>query len=59
MHGAIDRTYISIVKPLGPFLEDYYYHELGGCNIAVQIIVDYNKQFTNLFVGFFGSVHDF
>jgi hypothetical protein len=53
MHGAIDRTYISIVKPLGPFLEDYYYHELGGCNIAVQIKVDYNKQFTNLFVGFF------
>jgi hypothetical protein len=43
MNGAINRTHISILKPLGPFLEDYYYHELGGYNIVVQRIVDCNK----------------
>jgi ribosomal 30S subunit maturation factor RimM len=43
MHGAIDRTHISIREPLGPFLEDYYYHELVGCNIIVQSVVDCNK----------------
>jgi hypothetical protein len=58
MHDAIDITHISILKPLGPFLKDYYYHELHGCNIIVQKVVDCNKQFTNLFVGFLGNVHD-
>ncbi len=38
--GAIDGTYICIAKPIGVFLEDYYYHKTEGYNIVAHDVVD-------------------
>jgi hypothetical protein len=42
--GAIGGTHVSISKPLRPFVEDYYYHKIGGHNIVVQAIINYKKE---------------
>jgi hypothetical protein len=44
MQGAINKTYVSIAKPLGPFVEDYFYHKTCGYNIIAQAIVDSKKK---------------
>jgi hypothetical protein len=33
--GAIDGTHIYIAKPIGAFLEDYYYHKTKGYNMLL------------------------
>ncbi len=33
--GAIDGTHICIAKPIGVFLEDYYYHNTKGYNMLL------------------------
>jgi len=57
IHGAIDEIHIAIFMPFKPFVKDYYYHKSGGY-LVTQIMVDCNKQFADLFVGFFGLVND-
>jgi hypothetical protein len=34
VQGAIDGTHISILKPQGDFVEDYYYHNTSDYNIV-------------------------
>ncbi len=51
VQGAIDGTHISIVKSILCH-ENYYYHKLDGYNLVAQVVVDYKKKFTNVFVGF-------
>jgi hypothetical protein len=33
--GAIDGTHICIAKPIGVFLEEYYYHKTEGYNMLL------------------------
>jgi hypothetical protein len=47
-----------ILKPFGPFANNYYYHKSGGYNVVAQAMVDCNKEFIDLFIGLFGSVND-
>jgi hypothetical protein len=58
IRGAIDETHIAIFKPFDPFAKDYYYHKSGGYCVVTQTMVDCDKQFIDLFVGFLGSVND-
>jgi len=48
VQGAIDDTHISIVKHLGPFAKNYYFHKTSGYNMVAQAVVDYKKRFINL-----------
>jgi hypothetical protein len=41
VHGAIDGTHIQIFKPKTTFLEDYYYHKIGGYSVVAQTIINY------------------
>jgi hypothetical protein len=56
VHGAIDNTHIIIYKPITPFHEDYYHHKTSDYSIQVQVVVDFNKKFLELYVGFPGNV---
>jgi hypothetical protein len=33
LHGAIDNTHISILKPNITFVKYYFYHNIGGYSI--------------------------
>ncbi len=41
--GAINGTHISIAKPIGFFLRDYYYHKIACYNIVAKVMVDSQK----------------
>ncbi len=41
---AIDGTHVSILKFVGPFNEDYFYHKIGNNSIICQAVVDDNKK---------------
>ncbi len=41
MQGAMNGTHISLVKPQGAFVEDYYYHKIG-VSIMAQFVIDCN-----------------
>lgn len=56
--GAINGTHISIAKPIGVFLKDFYYHKIGGYNIVAQVMVDSQKRFLDVFVGLLKNVND-
>jgi len=34
LHGAIDNTHISILKPNITFVKHYFYHKIGGYSIV-------------------------
>ncbi len=51
VQGAIDGNHLSILKPQRAFVENYYYHQIGGYNIMAQCVVHYNKKFIDVFVG--------
>ncbi len=38
--GVINGTHISITKPQGGFIKDYYYHKTRGYSVMAQIMVD-------------------
>jgi len=57
VQGAIDGTHISIVKSILCH-ENYYYHKLDGYSLVAQVVVDYKKKFTNVFVGFPRNLND-
>jgi hypothetical protein len=54
----IDGTHFIISKPDGIFCENYFYHKSRGYIVVYKIVVDDQKQFTNIFVGLLGSVND-
>jgi hypothetical protein len=39
VQGAIDGTHLSIPKPQRAFVENYYYHKIGGYNIMAQLLM--------------------
>ncbi len=55
---AIDGTHFSISKIDGVLWENYFYQKKLGYNVVCEAIVDDQKQITNIFVGFPGSVND-
>jgi hypothetical protein len=55
---AIDGTHVSILKFVGPFNEDYFYHKIGNNSIVCQAVVDDKKLFIGLFIGLLGSAID-
>jgi hypothetical protein len=59
VHGAIDGTCIQISKPKTIYLEDYYYHKIGGYSIVVQTIIDCKKKFIDICVGLPSNNNDF
>lgn len=54
--GAIDGTHIRIQCPRNK--HDEYINHKGYYSIQVQAVADSDGKFTNVFVGFPGSVHD-
>ncbi len=56
--GAIDGTHICIAKPIGVFLEDYYYHKTKGYGIVAQVVVDSQKWFLDIYMGLLRNVND-
>jgi hypothetical protein len=56
VQGAINDTHLFILKPQRAFVEDYYYHKIGGYNIMAQCVVDYNKKIIDVFVGLPGML---
>jgi hypothetical protein len=58
VQGAIDGTHLFILKPPSVFVENYYYHKIGGYNIMAKCVVDYSKKNTNVFVRLPSSVND-
>jgi len=59
VHGTIDGMHISISKPNIAFVEDYYYHKIGGYSIVPHGVVDVKRRFINIFVGLIGNINDF
>jgi hypothetical protein len=57
VQGAIDGTHISILKPQGGFVEDYYYHNTSNYNIVAQV-VNRNKKIIDICMGFLGNVNE-
>lgn len=51
MQGVTDGTHVLISKPSIPYPQDYYYHNLGYSMVA-QVMVDSNKKFIDIFIGF-------
>jgi hypothetical protein len=45
------------MKP-SAYFENYYYHKVGEYNVVVQVVVDFRKMFTNMFMGLLGIVND-
>ncbi len=45
--GANDDIHIAITKPFGAFVEDYYYHKIGGYSIVAQAMDD-NQTWNSL-----------
>jgi hypothetical protein len=58
VQGAINGIHLFILKPLGVFVEDYYYHKIGGYNIMAKCVVDYSKKNIDVFVRLPSSVND-
>jgi hypothetical protein len=56
----IKSTFLLPSLQLSAFANEYYYFKKGyGYNVNVtQTIVDYNKKFTNLLVGFLGLISE-
>ncbi|KAJ8018434.1 Protein ANTAGONIST OF LIKE HETEROCHROMATIN PROTEIN 1 [Holothuria leucospilota] len=54
--GAIDGSHIPILAPVD-FPNDYY-NRKGHHSIVLQAVVDYRYRFTDVFIGWPGSVHD-
>ena len=54
--GAIDGTHIRIKCPRNK--HDEYINHKGYYSIQVQAVADSDGKFTDIFVGFPGSVHD-
>nr|XP_055049367.1 uncharacterized protein LOC129434466 [Misgurnus anguillicaudatus] len=54
--GAIDGSHIPITAPQ-LYAKDYF-NRKGHHSIILQALVDYQSQFTNINVGWAGSVHD-
>lgn len=50
VQGAIDGTHISILKPQGGFVEDYYYQNTNDYNIVAQVVNCNKKLLTFLWV---------
>jgi hypothetical protein len=48
--------HIWIVKP-PTYYKDYYYHKIGGYNVAAQVVVDCKKMFTYVFVEMMQGVY--
>jgi hypothetical protein len=36
VHGTIDGIHSVIMKPYGPFVDDYYYYKSGGYIMVLQ-----------------------
>ena len=54
--AALNRSHIPIVTPTDNHT-DYYNHK-GWYSVVIQGVVDYQYQFTDVYVGRPGSVHD-
>jgi hypothetical protein len=52
VQGAIDDAHISIVKHLGPFAKNYYFHKTSGYNMVAQAVVDCKKRFIDYLLTF-------
>jgi len=55
--GAIDRTYIAILKPQVS-ATNYFYFKSGAYTMTCQAVVDSNKRFLDLNVGMPTSTND-
>ncbi len=56
--GVVDGAHISIPRPQRVHAVDYY-HKTSRYSIVAQAVVDCNKRFIYVYVGFFGSVNGF
>ncbi|ROJ25256.1 Protein ANTAGONIST OF LIKE HETEROCHROMATIN PROTEIN 1 [Anabarilius grahami] len=54
--GAIDRSHIPIIAP--PENHTDYFNHKGWHSVILQAVVDYKYCFTNINIGWPGSVHD-
>ncbi|XP_065121943.2 uncharacterized protein [Paramisgurnus dabryanus] len=54
--GAIDGSHISVTPPSEDSKD--YYNRKGSYSIILQAVVDHRSRFTNINVGWPGSVHD-
>jgi hypothetical protein len=59
VHGTIDGIHISISKPNIAFVEDCYYHKIGGYSLVPQGVLDVKGRFANIFVDLLGSINEF
>jgi hypothetical protein len=56
--GSINGTHIFITKAPRIFDKNYNYYKTMGFSIVYQIVIDVNKNFTNLYIGMSNSRHD-
>ena len=54
--GVIDGTHVPIIAP-EEFAKDYF-NRKGYYFVLMQALVDCNYCFTNIYIGWPGSVHD-
>ena len=57
MRGAFDSTHMEVELPGGSRSTDYFDKD-KDYSYVVQATIDSDMQFLNVFVGFFGVVHD-
>uniref|UniRef100_A0A667XSF7 Putative nuclease HARBI1 n=1 Tax=Myripristis murdjan TaxID=586833 RepID=A0A667XSF7_9TELE len=54
--GCIDGTHIPVIAPQQNHTE--YYNRKGWHSVILQVVCDHQSRFTNINVGYPGSVHD-
>jgi hypothetical protein len=58
IHGVIDMTQICIQKLKGTLIGDFFFFKSKSYNMQLQVVVDNQKKFTNIFVGMPNSMKD-
>jgi hypothetical protein len=58
IHGAIDETQIHIQKPRSAFAGDYFSFKSKVYMMQLQVVVDCQKKFLDVFVGLLSSMND-
>jgi hypothetical protein len=58
IYGAIDYTQIHIQKPEGACATNFFSYKSKGHNMQLQVVVNHEKHFQNVFVGMLGSIND-
>jgi len=49
---------VNLITYQNPFSKNYYFHKIRGYFVVTQTTINYEKQFTNTFIGMFGIVKD-